>query len=188
MEATDRREPGAAVASPDLVRDAFRELHGPRLHGFALLLTLGDRRRAAQLAAEAIAQAGHQLSELRHPERAAAWLRERVVRMAASDDRDLTTTDRLTALADLGISPPALAGLSGLSRIERAALIATSIERLDARDVATVVGRDGDRLDVLLRRARQRYLRGATAAPDELRGPPGPIGRRIAASAARTMA
>ena len=34
-------------ASPDVVQNAFRELHGPRLHGFALLLTLGDRPRAA---------------------------------------------------------------------------------------------------------------------------------------------
>lgn len=188
MEAAEPREPSVVPASPDVVRDAFRELHGPRLHGFALLLTLGDRRRAALLAGDAIAQAGHHLSELRHPERAAAWLRERVVRMAASDDRDRTTADRLAALADLGITPQALAGLSGLGRVERAALIATSIERLDLRDVATVVGRDGDRLDTLLRRARQRYLRGAATAPDELDGPPGPIGQRIAASAARTLA
>lgn len=188
MELAEPRQPSVVPASPDVVLNAFRELHGPRLHGFALLLTLGDRRRAALLAGDAIAQARPRLSELRHPERAAAWLRERVVRMAASDDRDVTTADRLTALADLGITPPALAGLSGLSRIERAGLIATSIERLDARDVAIIVGRDGDRLDALLRRARQRYLRGASAAPDDLAGPLGPIGRRIAASAARTMA
>jgi DNA-directed RNA polymerase specialized sigma24 family protein len=188
MEAAQPREPSVVLASPDLVQNAFRELHGPRLHGFALLLTLGDRRRAALLAGEAIAQAGPHLSELRHPERAAAWLRAHIVRAAGSDHRDLTTADRLAALADLGVTPSALAGLSGLGRIERGGLIATSIERLDARDVATVVGRDGDRLDALLRRARQRYLRGATAAPDQLEGPPGPIGRRIAASAARTMA
>lgn len=188
MEAAESRDASVVPASPQIVQDAFRDLHGPRLHGFALLLTLGDRRRAAVLAGDAIAQATSHLSELRHPERAAAWLRERVVRMAASDDRDLTSADRLAALADLGITPPALAGLSGLSRIERAGLIATSIERLDARDVATVVGRDGDRLDALLRRARRRYLRGATAAPDELDGPSGPIRQRIAASAARTMA
>jgi len=188
MEAADHPRASAVAASADDVRSAFRELHGPRLHGFALLLTLGDRRRAALLAGDAIARAGHDLSELRHPERAAAWLRGQVVRMAASDDRDLTVADRLAALADLGITPPALAGLSGLSRIERAGLIATAVERLDTRDVATVVGRDGDRLDALLRRARQRYLRGATAALGEIGGPPGPIGRRVGASAARTMA
>lgn len=188
MDAAVPQEPGVVPAPSDVARIAFRELHGPRLHGFALLLTLGDRRRAARLAGDAIAEAGAHLSELRHPERAAAWLRARVVRTAASDRTDLTSADRLAALADLGITAPALAGLAGLGWLERAGLIATAIERLDARDVATVVGRDGGRLESLLRHARQRYLAGATAAPDALDGPPGPIGRRVAASAARTMA
>src|ERR687895_367576 len=65
--------------SPDppveVVRAAFRELHGRRLHGFALLLTLGDRERAASLASDALAAGQLRVDELRHPERAAAWLR-----------------------------------------------------------------------------------------------------------------
>lgn len=177
--------PGAAAAPQ--MRAAFRELHGSRLHAFALLLTLGDRPRSATVASEAIAAGCERLSELRHPERAAAWLRARVTRMAGSDDRRLSADDRLAALSDLHVGPAALAGMAGLGRLERAGLIATAIERLDRRDVSVVVGRDGEALDRLLQRARRRYLAGATATPQPLDVPAGPIGRRIAASAARTL-
>src|SRR6187431_2709085 len=66
-------------SNPDVLRAAFRELHGRRLHGFALLLTLGDRPGAARLASEALAAGAMRVDELRHPERAAAWLRHRLV-------------------------------------------------------------------------------------------------------------
>lgn len=189
MQAADRPgEASTGPTAPQLLRSAFRDLHGSRLHAFALLLTLGDRARAAHLASEAIAAGSDHVPELRHPERAAAWLRARVARAAGSDDRRLGVAERLASLADLHVGPAALAGLSALTRVERAGLIATSIERLDRRDVAVIVGRDGDRLDSLLRRARRRYLDGATATLDALDGPPGPIGQRIAASVARTLA
>jgi hypothetical protein len=175
-------------AEPRLLDAAFRDLHGARLHAFALLLTLGDRRRAAVLAADAIAASSDHLQELRHPERAAAWLRARVTRAARRDDDSLGVAERLAALDELNVGAAALAGLSALGRLERAVLIATAIERLDRRDVATVVGRDGQRLNRLLVRARRGYLLGAAASPDQLEGPPGPIAQRIAASAARTMA
>ena len=181
-------EASADPAAPQLLHAAFRDLHGRRVHAFALLLTLGDRSRAVQLASEAIAAGSDHLPELRHPERAAAWLRARIVRAAGSGNRRLGVGERLASLSDLHVESASLAGLSALTGLERAALIATAIERLDRRDVALIVGRDGDRLDALLRRARRRYLNGATATPDELDGPPGPIGRRIAESAARTMA
>jgi DNA-directed RNA polymerase specialized sigma24 family protein len=183
--------PGEATASRAdhrLLDAAFRNLHGARLHAFALLLTLGDRRRAALLAADAIASAADHLEELRHPERAAAWLRARVTDAAGSDDHRLDADERLASLAELNFRAAALAGLSALSRLERAGLIATDIEGLDQRDVATVVRRDGRRLDALLRRARRRYLDGAAASPEALDGPPGRISQRIVASAARTMA
>ena len=64
------------------MRDAFRELHGSRLHGFAQLLVLGDRHAAAKLASDALADGAARVDELRHPERAAAWLRRRVVERA----------------------------------------------------------------------------------------------------------
>jgi len=183
--------PARTTASPAdarLLDAAFRDLHGARLHAFSLLLTLGDRRRAAVLAADAIAASSDHVAELRHPERAAAWLRARVTRAAGRKDGGLDVAERLAALKELNVGPATLAGLSGLGRLERAGLITTAIERLDQRDVATVVGRDGQRLDTLLRRARRRYLVGAAASPDRLEGPPGPIAQRIAASAARTMA
>lgn len=190
MQAADRRpaEASPGPAGPQLLHAAFRDLHGRRLHAFALLLTLGDRGMAAELASEAIAAGSDHLSELRHPERAAAWLRARIVRAAGPTDRRLGAAERLASLSDLHVGPAALAGLSALTRLERAGLIATAVERLDRRDVALIVGRDGDHLDTLLRRARRRYLNGATATPDELDGPPGPIGQRVAESAARTMA
>jgi DNA-directed RNA polymerase specialized sigma24 family protein len=178
----------ASRADQRLLDAAFRNLHGARLHAFALLLTLGDRRRAALLAADAIAAAGDHLGELRHPERAAAWLRARVTDDAGSNVHRLDAEERLATLAELNVGAAALAGLSALSRLERAGLIGSSIEGLDQRDVATIVGRDGRRLDALLRRARRRYLDGAAASPEALDGPPGPIGQRIVASAARTMA
>jgi DNA-directed RNA polymerase specialized sigma24 family protein len=189
MQAADPTDPSAPAPRPEaLVEAAFRELHGPSLHGFALLLTLGERRPAAVLAADALDGAAAQLASLRHPERAAAWLRRRVTRSAGGGDRRLASAERLAALHDMEVSPAALAGLSALSRLERAGLIAVAVERLDLRDVGTIVGRDGKRLDRLLRTARRRYLAGATASPADLEGPPGPIRQRIAASAARTMA
>jgi DNA-directed RNA polymerase specialized sigma24 family protein len=189
MQAADRpAEASTGPAAPELLRSAFRDMHGSRLHAFALLLTLGDRGRAAQLASEALAAGSDHVPELRHPERAAAWLRARVLHGAGSDDGRLDADERLESLADLHVGPAALAGLAGLTRVERAGLIATAIERLDRRDVAVIVGRDGDRLEKLLRRARRRYLEGSTATPDEHLGPPGPIGQRILESAARTMA
>jgi DNA-directed RNA polymerase specialized sigma24 family protein len=189
MLPADRSAEATVNRADDRFLDAaFRNLHGARLHAFALLLTLGDRRRAALLAADAIAAAADHLGELRHPERAAAWLRARVTDDAGADNRRLDADERLASLAELNVGAGALAGLSALSRLERAGLIAATIEGLDQRDVATVVGRDGRRLDALLRRARRRYLDGAAAAPEVLDGPPGPIGQRIMASAARTMA
>jgi DNA-directed RNA polymerase specialized sigma24 family protein len=168
-------------------RAAFRDLHGPRLHGFALLLTLGDASKAASLASDALYDADSMVAELRHPERAAAWLRARLTRAARTDARRLVTHRRLEALQVLGVGETALAGLARLSRLERAAVIASTIEQMDRRDVATIVGRRGSRLEKLLHQARRHYLEGAAAAPIAPGGPPGPIRRQIATSAARTM-
>ena len=84
MSATDIASPPdpSPNSTAEAMRAAFRELHGRRLHGFALLLTLGDRPSAARLASEALADGAMRVEELRHPERAAAWLRHRVVERA----------------------------------------------------------------------------------------------------------
>lgn len=177
-----------ADASPEALRRAFRELHAPSLHGFALLLTLGDRRRALTLASDALAAADAHAGELRHPERAAAWLRSRVTAAAGRRDSAGDAQARLDALEPLGVTPSVLAGLAALGILERAALIGSGIERLGDRDVATIVGRSGNRLDALLRRARQGFLAGSAAATDHLSGLGGPLTDLVRAAAARAMA
>lgn len=187
MQPTEQRDPAAMAPPADLVRSAFRELHGTRLHGFALLLTLGDRPRAARLAADALRAAEADLGSHRHPERAAAWLRAHVLGAAGRrSGRDLPV-DRRATLEELGVNGPARAGLTALSTRERAAVIAASIERLEPLDVATIVGRDGGRLESLLRRARTRYLEAAAVVPPDSAFPRGPITQRVRASATRAF-
>ena len=180
--------PNDLVPAPpaDLVRAAFRELHARRLHGFAQLLVLGDRALAARLAAEALASGAQNIDALRHPERAAAWLRRHVVDHAGSAAAGGSQAVDRHILGDLGADDGVVAGLALLGPHERAALIASAIERLDRRDVATIVGRDGGTLDRLLRGARQRYLQGYTAvAPETARD--GPLTARIRDVAQRTL-
>ena len=190
MQASENRATTSAETQPELVRAAFRELHGTRLHGFALLLTMGDRAQAARLAGEALAAGSARTTELRHPERAAAWLRRRVTRTARAGRgaRDRSDRESGRALEELGVDVAAFAGLASLTTRERAALIADSIERLDRGDVATIVGAGGARLDRLIRRVRGRYT--ATVA-DALDGAPetnGPLVERIKAIAMRALA
>jgi DNA-directed RNA polymerase specialized sigma24 family protein len=182
-----------SASSQDL-QDAFRELHGSRLHGFALLLTLGDRPRAARLAGEALAEGVARVPELRHPERAAAWLRGRVLRRARRDGEGARRrrADVQLALAELGAGDADRRGLERLSLVERAAVIATAVERLDRRDVATLIGREGRGLDRLVRRAMRTYLATASIASTEAGGGsgsvvPGPITERVHRAAERAL-
>ena len=184
MSATDLasppdRSPGSTA---EVMRAAFRELHGRRLHGFALLLTLGDRPEAARLASEALAAGAARVDELRHPERAAAWLRNRVVARAR-----VGGTERVDprALLALGVDEPLVVAFESLGRLERAALIASSVERLDRRDVASIVGREGSSLDRLLRRGRERLIRAYADAATE--PPEGPIASHVQSLARRAM-
>ena len=171
----------------DAVRAAFRELHARRLHGFALLLMLGDRPAAARLASDALLAAGGHIDELRHPERAAAWLRARIVRMAGGTGRTVPRRiDRVDALDWLGVDTAVFAGLEALHLRERAALVAATIERLDRRDAATIIESDGQQFDRLMVRARRRYAAAYTAAaPDAMAD--GPLGARVRAIAQRAM-
>jgi hypothetical protein len=180
-----RRPPDAH----DPQRTAFRELHATRLHGFALLLLLGDRRIAARLTEAALDDATSRLDELRHPERAAAWLRHRVLRSAGGRRSRLRPQERLAALDPLRIDASVLAGLQALRLRERAALIAASIERFDDLDVGVVVGQQGQRLHDLLRRSRIRYLAAAASVmPDASDGSlAGPTAEKVRAVAARAM-
>ena len=169
-------------SSPEAMKAAFRDLHGRRLHGFALLLTLGDRPGAARLASEALTAGALRVDELRHPERAAAWLRHRVVGRARID-RAAHVDARV--LLDLGVDEALVIAFGSLGRLERAALIASTVERLDRRDVASIVGREGSSLDRLLRRARERLMRAYAETSAE--PPDGPIAARVQGLARRAM-
>jgi hypothetical protein len=158
MLATELRPPPDAPPDDEWVRAAFHELHGRSLHGFALLLTLGDLTHAARLTGEALGEGMARVDEMRHPERAAAWLRARVVRAATR--RRVANRATPSVLRGLGADAAVTAGLAALDVRERAALVAALVEHLDQRDVATIVGRDGERLGDLLRAARRRYLVG----------------------------
>jgi len=189
MRSSENRSPMHESASPEL-RDAFRELHGQRLHGFALLLTLGDRAIAARLAADTIAAGSARAASLRHPERAAAWLRERVLRDAPGRlrrGRSQSRPERHHALGDLGADEGAIAGLEILDVRERAVLVAAMVERLDRRDVQTIVGVDGIRLDRLLRRANARYTSAMAAFQPGVPIEGGPITARVRSVATRAL-
>lgn len=185
---TDRRPPVPVGRSPDLVV-TLREVHGSTLHGFALLIALGDAALAARLSSGALLAAARHGAELRHPERAAAWLRGRVLLAAPRRDSPIPVQARLAALAPIGVDGAAMAGLASLDRLERAVIVATTIEGLERNDVAAMVGREGPALDRLVHRARRRYLDAAGRALDLGPHPvPGPTRRLIAAAAARAMA
>jgi len=186
MLATDPRAPDRAPPD-EVVRAAFHELHGRRLHGFGLLLTLGDRRATSRLVGEALAAGVEQAGHLRHPERAAAWLRARVVRDAGRVGVARHRVGDRTGLADLGADAAVVAGLAALDRRERAAVIASAIERLDARDVSAIVDRDGRSLERLMQQARARYVAAYDASADD--DPPidGPLAARLHEIAQRAM-
>jgi hypothetical protein len=190
MHADSPERPAPSAAAPaDLRRAAFRELHGSRLHGFALLVTLGDQALAARLASEAVAEGSAHSEELSHPERAAAWLRHHVVQAANGQLRDspAAATRRRAALEELDVDGVAFASLAALDVRERAAVAAHTVERLDLRDVATVVGVDGVRLERVLRRAHAKATRSAGRALDLHPHEDGPITARVRAIADRAM-
>ena len=178
-------------AAPESEASAFalRGLHGPQLHGFALLLTLGDRRAAAELAEDALAAGGGRADELQQPRQAAAWLRHSVLKAAMSRRADPNSDEatRRATLRTLGVDDTALAALSALTILERGAVVASTVEGLEDPDVAVVVGLDAARTGRLV----QEGLRRATGAPmpePPLSEPYGPIVARTREVAARVLA
>lgn len=156
----------------DLLRAAFRDLHAARLHGFALLVTLGDRARAAQAAANTVAVGAGRASELRHPERAAAWLRRALLKelRRTPASRHLTPAERHAALRDVGAAEPAIAALERLKPTRRAALVAGIVERFALTDVATILDTDLLGAQRAVQGARREYL---TAVAPGMRDLPG---------------
>jgi hypothetical protein len=174
---------------------AFRNLHGPRLHGFALLVTLGDQPAAERVAGFSLAAGAEQAAALRHPERAAAWLRARCLRALRSRRWVRGTTPielRRAALAPLGVGEAVFRGLAALSIDARAALVASDIERFDPIDVETILDAAPAATRHTVAEARNRYLQSASDgsseeadwAPDQ---PMGEIASRVQRVAARAF-
>ncbi|MEX2136738.1 MAG: hypothetical protein WEB29_07265 [Chloroflexota bacterium] len=178
-----------------LLAAAFRELHGARLHGFAILVTLGDRQPAERAAGFALAAGAEQAAALRHPERAAAWLRARVLRglsQRRSVTRSTSLEARRTALAPLGLDEVVYRGLAALSVNARAALVASAIERFDPIDVETILDAAPATTRHAVAGARNRYLRYATRASDDeadaaLDEPTGELASRVQRVAKRAF-
>lgn len=146
----------ATRSTPSALIAAFRDVHRPRLLAFTLVYLLGDRARAERATDAALAAAAGSVEKLRHPERAAAWLRHHIVR--SSGLRPSASANGQAAMARIGIGASRFAGLSALDPCERAALLANDVEGLDFRDVATVVGCGPRSLERLLERARRKYV------------------------------
>ncbi len=181
-------QPTHRYTPTEIERAAFRELHADRLYGFALLLTLGDRALAARLATDALTAGSAQLDRLRHPERAATWLRSCVVRGARRPSgADPRMDVRVRSLAALGADGAVVAGLVALRRVDRAAFIASSIERLDRRDVAVVVDLEGRKLERMLERAMRMYVDAHARASDGSSPRGGPLADRIHDITARAL-
>jgi DNA-directed RNA polymerase specialized sigma24 family protein len=170
-------------------RAAFRNLHGSRLYGFALVLAMGERQWAAQAAAHALAEAEQRLPELRHPERAAAWLRRRVVKQLErpSLPASLSSAERFRALSELSVGHATKLGLDALSVPERAALVASDVERFSPVDVEHILGRRPAAARRLLHSARDRFLAAVADEVPDANEEPGPIARQVEWVAAQAV-
>ena len=95
----------------------------------------------------------------------------------------------MATLHALGATDPAIAGLSALSLHERAAVVASGIERLDAIDLETVLGRSRSSVRRVIFDARRRYLAVVENVAEEQVADPaaGLLARRIATIAARAL-
>lgn len=173
---------------PDLLLAAFRDLHAARLHGFALVLALGERATAADLAAETFRHIAPDAPRLRHPERAAATLRAELFRRARRMGLPRSAEEAgRTALAQLGIDGPTATALAALNLADRAAVLAAEVERFGEEDVATILGTSTVRARRLARVARGRFLDHHPGLRGALPWTTGSIGGRVAATAARAM-
>lgn len=178
-----------------MLATAFRNLHGPRLHGFAMLVSLGDEQAAERVAGFSLAAGAEQAAALRHPERAAAWLRARTLR-ALHQQRSLGQSTpieaRRAALAPLGVDEAVYRGLAALGIKARAALVASDIERFDPIDVETILDAAPAATRHIVAEARNRYLQSANdGASEEADGaldqPAGELAGRVRGVAARAF-
>jgi hypothetical protein len=180
------------LSESELLRAAFRDLHAARLNGFAVLVTVGDTARAAQAASTALAAGARRAAELRHPERAAAWLRRQVLKelRRTRASRHLVAAERRAALVAIGAAEPAVAALEELTLERRAALVASVVERFALADVATILDSDLVGAGRTVDGARREYLDAAAHWMRELPNPAvpgGALAERIDQAAARAV-
>jgi DNA-directed RNA polymerase specialized sigma24 family protein len=187
----------AATQVPDSkLAGAFRELHGKRLHGFALLVSLGETGPSERVAAEALEAGAAQAAALRHPERAAAWLRSRALRglhQGVGHGQSPTPAMRRETLAALGVDEGMYAALEALGMEARAALVASAVERFEAIDTETILGVSAPAARKLVSRARVQYLQAIYGRPTDKaafqqRVPDGVIATRVREVTERAMA
>lgn len=181
---TSTPRPAAPQAPDPRLADAFRELHGRRLHGFALLVSLGEAGLAERVAAEALEAGAAQADALRHPERAAAWLRSRALRglhQGVGRGQAPTTAQRREALAPLGVDEAIYEGLSVLSLEARAALVASAVERFEPIDTETILGSSPPAARRVIARARNQYLQTVHGLATETSESPEPQNGALAA-------
>ena len=158
---TSTQRPAPAQVADSKLADAFRELHGRRLHGFALLVSLGETGLSERVASEALEAGAAQASALRHPERAAAWLRARALRglhQGVGRGAAPELADRKQAVAALGVDDAMYDGLAVLGLESRAALVASAIERFEPIDTETILGASPPATRKVIGTARDRYL------------------------------
>lgn len=161
----------------------FVELHADRLFGFAMIVTLGDAMLAGKLAAEALARGVDRIEQLRHPVRAAAWLRGAVTKAAgrpAWGHRRPTEAERRDALQALGVDAATYDALGSLDVRGRAAVAATAVEGFSPADVFEIVGSDEE-----VRSARRDFLTAYLASSEtrETAPPDGELSSRVKAVA-----
>lgn len=156
---------------------------------------MGDRAAAASAASHAMARAIPRLEALRHPERAAAWLRRTAVQALRAARPHEPEAARREALRALGVTEPAFDGLAAMGVRERAGFVADAVEGLDPIDIETILHSDAADVRRLVERARRQYLtasaaslgRGPAHNDASADAPPGGLTRRIEALAEATL-
>ena len=160
-----------------------------------MLVTLGDPKSAELVAGFALAAGANQAAALRHPERAAAWLRARALRtlhQRRSIRHKAPIDGRGATLATLGVDEAAFRGLAALGLDARAALVASTIEGFDPIDIETILDASPAAARHAVAEARKRYARYASTAPSAERdepddSPSGELATRVRDVAARAF-
>jgi len=164
-----------------MLRAAFRDAHGARLNGFALIVTLGDQALAASLAADALGEGTRHASALRHPERAAAWLRAHVLKAISPRlprRSGLLDRERRAALEAIGVDSVTFGTLASLSVGERVALVAGSLEGFEPLDLEVILGLSPRAASRRAAESRRKFFERHVAV-DHARAQTGPLGTRV---------